>query len=113
MPTSTRKQANAPRKHIPGKRGHENQEKKPLPIKKHIKPVKFQYPDEIIISSPPIVTSSPSSPTLSPKELEDVSQHEYTLAKSVMLDSVSIYADSLIVKPGEFNYRNWEIEAMR
>ncbi len=86
MPTSTRKQANAPQKHIPSKRAHENQEKTPLPIKKHVKPVKFQHPDEIITSSPAIVTSPASSPPLSLEKLEDVSQHEYTLAKSVMLD---------------------------
>src|SRR5438046_10337819 len=113
MPTSTRKQANTPQKHIPSKRAHENQEKTPLPIKKHVKPVKFQHPDEIIISSPPIVTSPPSSPPLSLEKLEDVSKHDYTIAKSVMLSSLSIYADSLIVKPGVFNYHNWEIEAMR
>ena len=109
MPTSTRKQANTPQKHIPSKRAHKNQEKTPLPIKKHIKPVKFQHPDEIIISSPPIVTSPPSSPLSLPKN----SKMFLNMNTHLQSQSCSIYADSLIAKPGEFNYHNWEFEAMR
>jgi len=113
MPTTARKQSNAPRKHTLSKRARDNQENTPLPTKKRLKRVKFQHPDENNKSSSPVVISS--SPPLSPssEEPEDVSQHKYMLTKSIMLGSVSIYADSIMSKLGEFNYRNWEIEAMR
>jgi len=47
------------------------------------------------------------------KAPEDVSEVEYTLSTSVMLSGVSIYADSMLTKLGQFNYQQSMIDTIK
>ena len=116
MGTTTRKQAYAPRKRIPSEKARKNEQKSPVVAKKHVKaskPKKFIHPDDISKETSPVAVSESLTP---PPELElpeDVSEVEFTLAKSVVLGSESIYSDTLIATLADFNYRAFDVEAMR
>ena len=116
MARGTKNSRNQARKRVASKRPPENQQTPPPAKKQRVKltlkprkPAKFIDPE--LSHSESSKSSPPSSSSV--EEPEDVSQQEFTLAKSIMLGSVSIYADSLIAKLGEFKYRDWEVESIR
>ena len=110
MATQTRKQSSAPRKRKPSRIVRENHENTTVNQPKRAKRSPFVHPDQIDLSPSP---EPPASPPAAIKAPEDVSDVEYTLSTSVMLSGISIYADSMLTKLGQFNHRQCEIDTIK
>src|SRR5436305_4806627 len=116
MGTMTRKQVNAPRKRIPSEKARKNQQISPVVAKKRAKsskPLKFVPPNDMSKETTPISVSDSLTPPPEVELPEDVSKDEFTLAKSVIFGSESIYSDALITTLEDFSYRSFDVESMR
>ena len=110
MGTTTRKASKAPRKRISSRRAQENAPSPPPPRKKRAKHAAFINADEIAADAS---TNDQRLDIDAIDTLKDVSMVEYTLSTSVMLNDVSIYADTSFYKLGEFKYRKFEVDAIK
>ena len=110
MVTTTRKASNAPRKRFQSRKAEENAPKPAPRPKKRARVVPFINPEEIT-EDIPTDDEEPASDAIEPPE--DVSMQEYTLAVSLMLEEVSIYADTSFHKLGEFKYRKFEEDSIK
>ena len=110
MGTTTRKASKAPRKRTPSRRAQENAPSPPPQRKKRAKHAAFINPHENAADAP---SNDQQLDTDAIAALDDVSTVEYTLSTSVMLDDISIYADTSFYKLREFNFRKFEINAIK
>ena len=110
MPSTTRHTSNAPRKRAPSRKIQENANK---PQGRPRKRAKTQKPPcNSSSSSPaPSVAKSVSDSEL-PSEI-DVSDVQFTVSTTCMLNTHEFLADSDIVKLNEFSYTNWITKCIR
>jgi hypothetical protein len=110
MVTTTRKASNAPRKRFPSRKAEGNVEKPVSHPKKRVKVAPIVKSDDIIEDT----STDDEAPASNAIEAsEDVSMQEYTLAASLMLEEISIYADTSFYKLGEFKYRKFEEDSIK
>ena len=110
MPSTTRHASNAPRKRAPSRKVQENANKPQGRPRKRAKTQK-----KPVNSTPPSPASS-TSKTVSEPELPseiDVSDVQFTLSTSCILNAHELLADSDIVKLGEFSYHAWNTKCIR
>src|SRR4030095_6382688 len=110
MVTTTRKASNAPRKRFPSRKVEENAEKPAPRPKKRAKVPPIVNSDDILEDT----STDDEGPVLDAIEApEDVSMQEYTLAVSLMLEEISIYADTSFYKLSEFKYRKFKEDSIK
>jgi len=106
----TRQESNAPRKRAPSRKVQENASKQQ---DRRIKRAKTQKKRVTSKSpSPRSPTSKTASESEPPIEI-DVSDVQFTVATSCILNTHEFLADSDIVKLGEFSYRTWNTKCIR
>src|SRR5271169_2524568 len=110
MPSTTRHASNAPRKRASSCKVQENSNK---PQGQPRKRAKTQKPPRNSTSPfpAPSVAESVSDSELPPKI--DVSDVQFTVSTTCMLNTHEFLADSDIVKLNEFNYINWTTKCIR
>src|SRR5436190_22030487 len=104
MVSETHKASNAPQKHHPTTKTHENNEITSKPPAKHVKSKGFIDPNKM--SKEPMPESHSSTPEVIEQSL-DVSELQYTVIWVCMLGSVSVEGDTDLYKLSEFNYREF------
>src|SRR5579859_539948 len=110
MPSTTRHTSKAPRKRGPTRKVRENMNKPQGPPRKCAKTQKL--PRNSTSASPaPSVAKSVSDSEL-PSEI-DVSDVQFTVSTTCMLNTHEFLADSDIVKLDEFGYCNWITKCIR
>src|SRR5579859_4670095 len=110
MPSTTRHASNAPRKRAPSRKVQENTNR---PQGRPRKRAKTQKPlcNSLSSSPAPSVAKLVSDSEL-PSEI-DVSDVQFTVSTTCMLNTHEFLADSDIVKLDEFGYTNWITKCIR
>jgi len=110
MPSTTRQESNAPRKRAPSRKVQENA------CKPQDRPIKRAKTKKTRVSPKSPSPASPLSKSVSepgpPSEI-DVSDVQFTVATSCILNTLEFLADSDIVKLDEFSYRTWNTKCIR
>ena len=110
MGANTRGSLVQPRKRNASLKQRESQRKIMKAAPKRVTSKKFIHPNDINKEvTPEEVEDEP--PVVQP--LEDLSNHKYTLSWQLMLGSVEVAADSDIYKLGQFNYREFNTDAIK
>jgi hypothetical protein len=110
MPPTARHESNAPRKRAPSRKVQENACKPQSQLFKRAK-TRTRH-----VSPKSPSPASPTSKNVSEPDLSieiDVSDVQFTVATSCMLNTYEFLADSDIVKLGEFSYRTWNTKCIR
>jgi hypothetical protein len=110
MPSTTRHALNAPRKRAPSRKVQENANKPQSQSRKRAK-----------IQKPPVNSTSPSPAPSAPQSVSDselppeidVSNIQFTVSTTCMLNTHEFLADSDIIKLNEFNYHSWNTKCIR
>ena len=110
MASSTRGSLSAPRKRTASRKKCLNEEITVKPKIRLVNKAHFTHPEDMEKAVP----ESPSEPNeLFPEPIEDVSAIKFTLSWSLLLDSVEIDSDSELLILGEFNYREFNANAIK
>jgi|SRR5579859_2554477 len=110
MPSTTRHTSNVPHKHAPSRKVQENTNEPQSPSRKHAKtqkkPVDSRSPSPAPSATKTLSESEP------PSEI-DVSNVQFTVSTSCILNAHEFLANSDIVKLGEFGYHVWNTKCIR
>ena len=110
MPSRTRHTSNAPRQRTPSRKVQENANKPQGRPRKRAKTQK--KPVNSTSPSPAPSTPKTASESEPPSEI-DVSDIQFTVSTSCMLNAHEFLADLDIVKLGEFSYQTWNTKCIR
>ena len=110
MPPSTRRKLLQPHKHTPSEKICDNLSKATKTIVKRVPKGKFIHPDNALEE---VHESDPEPIEPIPQPIVDVSSVKFTLSWSILLDGVEIDNDSDLLILGEFNYRDFNANAIK
>jgi hypothetical protein len=85
-----------------------NSETNPDP--KRVKQANFMHPDTLIQGDG---INDENTLEEAIEEVLDIKNEEFTVSQSVILGTTPVLEDTDCVKLGQFNYREWEVEAIK
>ena len=110
MPPSTRPKPLKPRNHTQSLKKRDNASKHIKSTRKHVPQGKFIHPDN---ADKEVHKSDQETIESTPLTIADVSSIKFSLFWSLLLDGVEVDSDSELLILGQFNYRDFNSNAIK